>query len=196
MNKKILVAVEQAFIDRFGPWAGWAHNTLFISELASQRDRLPVHLQPGVKTKPARGPKAAKIDPAGIDDQVALELSRLAASGSTAVGNNASKKRKPEAGKNQAQLAEAQGRIDGSDATEADDPILPDTGLDQPDKQLPKRASRATSKPKPSRRSVARPGDTKRPRTSSSIAVAAAAAVDQAVVDGANATQRLAKRKR
>ena len=33
--------VEQAFQDVFGPYAGWAHNVLFISELASQKHRLP-----------------------------------------------------------------------------------------------------------------------------------------------------------
>ncbi|KAL3141464.1 hypothetical protein ABBQ32_005027 [Trebouxia sp. C0010 RCD-2024] len=196
MNKKIMVAVEQAFIDRFGPWAGWAHNTLFISELASQRDRLPLHLQPGVKTKQARGPKAAKVDAAGVDDHGSLELSRLAASSSTTVGSSAPKKQKPEAGKDQAQLAEAQGRVDSSDATKSGDPIPHDIGLDHPDKKLPKLASRSTSKPKPSRRSAAHPGDTKQTRTFSSIVVAAAAAVDQAVVDGADATQRLVKRKR
>lgn len=26
-----------AFVERFGPYAGWAHNTLFIAELASQQ---------------------------------------------------------------------------------------------------------------------------------------------------------------
>lgn len=28
-------------VRRFGPYCGWAHNTLFISELASMKDRLP-----------------------------------------------------------------------------------------------------------------------------------------------------------
>lgn len=37
--------VEDAFIERFGDYAGWAHNTLFISELASHQERLPAHLQ-------------------------------------------------------------------------------------------------------------------------------------------------------
>jgi hypothetical protein len=30
----------QAFVDRFGPYAGWAHNALFISELASHKHLL------------------------------------------------------------------------------------------------------------------------------------------------------------
>lgn len=32
---------QAAFVERFGPYAGWAHNTLFISELASTRDKVP-----------------------------------------------------------------------------------------------------------------------------------------------------------
>lgn len=60
MNKKIMVAVEEAFIERFGAWAGWAHNTLFISELATQRQRLPEHLRPGGKVRGSKSPKAAK----------------------------------------------------------------------------------------------------------------------------------------
>lgn len=60
MNKKIMVAVEDAFIERFGPWAGWAHNTLFISELASQRERLPEHLQPSGKARAGKAQNPAK----------------------------------------------------------------------------------------------------------------------------------------
>lgn len=55
-----MVAVEEAFIERFGPWAGWAHNTLFISELASQRERLPEHLQPAGKARAGKAQKPAK----------------------------------------------------------------------------------------------------------------------------------------
>ena len=29
--------VEGALIERFGPYAGWAHNTLFIAELSSHK---------------------------------------------------------------------------------------------------------------------------------------------------------------
>jgi hypothetical protein len=39
---------------RFGPYAGWAHNTLFISELASLKDRIP-------KAAGAAAPAAAAI---------------------------------------------------------------------------------------------------------------------------------------
>lgn len=53
-------AVEDAFIARFGPWAGWAHNTLFISELASQQENLPEHLRSKGAAKSKTSKKAAK----------------------------------------------------------------------------------------------------------------------------------------
>lgn len=34
--------VEEALVKRFGPYAGWAHNTLFIAELSSHK----VHYSP------------------------------------------------------------------------------------------------------------------------------------------------------
>jgi hypothetical protein len=34
---QVMEAVETAFVERFGAYAGWAHNTLFIAELASQQ---------------------------------------------------------------------------------------------------------------------------------------------------------------
>jgi hypothetical protein len=41
---QVMEAVETAFVERFGPYAGWAHNTLFIAELASQQvQRAPAH---------------------------------------------------------------------------------------------------------------------------------------------------------
>ena len=54
-----MVAVEAALQERFGRHAGWAHNTLFISELASHRHLLPPHLQPGGRAKSGSLPKAA-----------------------------------------------------------------------------------------------------------------------------------------
>ena len=69
MNKKIMVAVEDAFIERFGLWAGWAHNTLFISELATQRKRLPEHLRPGGTSKASKSKTAAKGDTEEVSDQ-------------------------------------------------------------------------------------------------------------------------------
>jgi N-glycosylase/DNA lyase len=41
LTKKVHGEVQEAFEARFGRYAGWAHNTLFISELASMKARLP-----------------------------------------------------------------------------------------------------------------------------------------------------------
>ena len=201
MNKKIMVAVEQAFIERFGPWAGWAHNTLFISELASQRDRLPVHLQPGVKAKAPPAPKAPQLDPAGIDDQAAHKLGSRAAADSTVADDAAVKKRKlsgrspkAETSKIRAKSALAEGSINEENGTAATDLIPQGSDLGQLEEKVPQRASRAKRKSKASRSTAAQPDKRNQNETSSSIDVAAAAAVDQAMEDGA--TQSLAKRKR
>ena len=42
-----MVQVEEAFINKFGPYAGWAHNVLFISDLNSSKVYLPEKLRPG-----------------------------------------------------------------------------------------------------------------------------------------------------
>ena len=55
LTPKVMVQVEKAFQDVFGPYAGWAHNVLFVSELASQRHRLP-------GTKPEAQAKWAPAD--------------------------------------------------------------------------------------------------------------------------------------
>ena len=52
LTRALMVAVEAALQERFGAHAGWAHTLLFISELASQRHRLPLHLQPGSRARP------------------------------------------------------------------------------------------------------------------------------------------------
>ena len=56
------MAVESALQDRFGTHAGWAHNTLFISELASQRHVLPAHLHPGFRGKAPKKARAPDED--------------------------------------------------------------------------------------------------------------------------------------
>ena len=45
LNPKLHGEVQRVFEERFGPYAGWAHNTLFISELASHKVLLPQQLQ-------------------------------------------------------------------------------------------------------------------------------------------------------
>lgn len=204
MNKKIMVAVEQAFIERFGPWAGWAHNTLFISELASQRDRLPAHLQPGAKARPTlKAPTAPQLTPpAGINDQAALELRSLAASESVVAEGTTSKKRrlggrgpKFAAGKAGDHSAHAEGSVNVEDAAAAGDLMLHDR-QGSAEEKLSQRGRRSKTKPKAAGSSAAQSGKLEPKTTSGSVDVAAAAAVDQAVEDGVKATQALAKRKR
>lgn len=55
LTPKLMVEVERVLQGVFGEYAGWAHNTLFVAELASSRDALPEHLQP--TTPAARGRK-------------------------------------------------------------------------------------------------------------------------------------------
>lgn len=62
LTKQLMSAVEAALQDRFGSHAGWAHNTLFVSELASQRHVLPAHLHPGARDKAARKSSAPVQD--------------------------------------------------------------------------------------------------------------------------------------
>ena len=206
MNKKIMVAVEQAFIERFGPWAGWAHNTLFISELASQRDRLPAHLQPGAKVKPKPGLKAFQLDrPEGIDDQAALKLRSLGPSDSTGTASTNSKKRrisggvsKTAKGKAWDQAAAAEGSVKDGDGAAVKDPISHGGGLHPPDEKASQRGKRTKSKPRATRSSAAQPGKIEQTKALGSVDVSAVAvaAVDQAIEDGAKAAQVLTKRKR
>ena len=46
LTPKVMLLVENAFIDKFGPYAGWAHNVLFVSDLASSKKYLPSNLRP------------------------------------------------------------------------------------------------------------------------------------------------------
>ena len=199
MNKKIMVAVEQAFIQRFGPWAGWAHNTLFISELASQRDRLPAHLQPGAKNKPKPAPKAPQLDPpAGIDEQTALEVRGL---DSIVAESMSSKKRrlgrrspKTATGKARDPALAAENSVKDEDGVAAKDLTSHGTGYGPSEGKVLQRDRRTKSKLRATRSNAAPSGK----KTSGCVdtTAAAAAAVDQAVEDGAKATQVLIKRKR
>jgi hypothetical protein len=61
LTPKLHAEVQQAFVDRFGPYAGWAHNCLFISELASYK-----HLLPTAKAAGAAAAAAAAAGSAGV----------------------------------------------------------------------------------------------------------------------------------
>ncbi|KAG0559183.1 hypothetical protein KC19_10G084800 [Ceratodon purpureus] len=45
LTVKLHREVAEAFVQRFGSYAGWAHTVLFIAELSSQQGLLPLHLR-------------------------------------------------------------------------------------------------------------------------------------------------------
>lgn len=70
LNKQVMAAVEAALQQRFGSHAGWAHNTLFIAELAMHRDLLPAQLQAGggrSKSGFKAGTSSARTGPGALD---------------------------------------------------------------------------------------------------------------------------------
>ena len=54
LTVKLHREVADAFVKRFGSYAGWTHTVLFIAELSSQQSLLPLHIRvpkkPSVKT--------------------------------------------------------------------------------------------------------------------------------------------------
>lgn len=80
LNKQVMAAVETAFVERFGPYAGWAHNTLFIAELASQQEHLPEHLRVGGSRKsPAKRKQPADKAVAAVAAEAAAAETATAA---------------------------------------------------------------------------------------------------------------------
>lgn len=80
LTPKVHAEVEQAFIDRFGPYAGWAHNTLFVADLAKHKDilaeamRAPLEPSTPEVVQPLRvrvdvTPETSKGDSVGSEDQ-------------------------------------------------------------------------------------------------------------------------------
>ena len=62
LTPRIMDEVEDAIVSVFGEYAGWAHNTLFVAELASVRAALPEEL----RTPPrAKAPKKEKREKPG-----------------------------------------------------------------------------------------------------------------------------------
>jgi len=59
LTPRLMTVVEDTLIERFGPHAGWAHNVLFLSELAQLKKKLPEKLQTPQKRK-AKSPAKAK----------------------------------------------------------------------------------------------------------------------------------------
>lgn len=104
------VGCPQAFVNVFGEYAGWAHNALFISQLASHKHLLE-----------PKGGSSAKHDGSGSGASSESEMTaeaRVAATGAqqppanvTATPSSKSKRHKRAAGKAQEPLAK-QGRVD------------------------------------------------------------------------------------
>lgn len=61
LTVKLHREVADAFVERFGSYAGWAHTVLFISELSSQQNLLPKHLRVQKVPKAPKVPKALKV---------------------------------------------------------------------------------------------------------------------------------------
>ena len=54
-------AVQAAFVSRFGPYAGWAHNTLFVSDLRRFKDRVAGTNAAAAKSKTEGGDTSETI---------------------------------------------------------------------------------------------------------------------------------------
>lgn len=60
---KLHTAVSEAFVKRFGKYAGWAQNVLFIAELSSHQLLLPEHLRTKREKKVnGKSRKRTKVD--------------------------------------------------------------------------------------------------------------------------------------
>lgn len=61
---KLHPEVQQAFTDMFGPYAGWAHNALFISELASVKKKIAaeMEIEGGVKREEEESSSSSSDD--------------------------------------------------------------------------------------------------------------------------------------
>lgn len=66
VTPKIMRAVERRMEDIFGPYAGWAHNALFIAELRDVRETLPERLRTPKRTPTT--PKKTKTKRKPDDD--------------------------------------------------------------------------------------------------------------------------------
>ena len=63
LTPKLHTAVSEAFVKRFGKYAGWAQNVLFIAELSSHQLLLPEHLRTKREKKVnGKSRKRSKVD--------------------------------------------------------------------------------------------------------------------------------------
>ena len=89
LTPRVMDAVEEAVGEVFGSHAGWAHNTLFIAELAHVRAALPEELRtpPRAKTEKKTPKKESKKASAGGAGDPGEELDGLLASPSPERGS-------------------------------------------------------------------------------------------------------------
>ena len=117
------MAVESALQDKFGSHAGWAHNTLFISELASQRHALPAHLHPGAR---GRAPRNISAPDEGSDDDMAGPVTppQKFGRGQRSAGRSAgAKRRAAEAERVTQKASEQSDALNGAGQSEAATPL-------------------------------------------------------------------------
>ena len=120
LTPKVHAAINEAFETRFGPFAGWAHNILFVSHLREYNKRLPEHLQspptPSPNAKAAKRKEhakalKAKAARAGAAEEEAPEPKKAKKKPSTTTKTTkAQGKAKTGAKKPRAKAAEAGGR--------------------------------------------------------------------------------------
>jgi N-glycosylase/DNA lyase len=81
LTPKLHGAVQEAFVNRFGPYAGWAHNTLFVAEVASRRGALPdgAAAAPGGVRRGRRSSDASDVEVEIGKDEVSHNASTPAA---------------------------------------------------------------------------------------------------------------------
>lgn len=60
LTPKVCLQVAEAFVSKYGKYAGWAQTLLFIAELPSQKAILPESFWSTDKTSPAKVPTEAK----------------------------------------------------------------------------------------------------------------------------------------
>lgn len=60
LTPRVMAQVEEAFAETFGDHCGWAHNTLFVSELASFQKQLPEKLRTPPRKKTPKKEKTPK----------------------------------------------------------------------------------------------------------------------------------------
>ena len=73
VTPRVMRAVELKMEDVFGPYAGWAHNALFIAELKSVRDALPDELKTPRRPTPSKKKRKQSESSVGEPSQIQIK---------------------------------------------------------------------------------------------------------------------------